>query len=181
MRGVEEDDLETTINEFRPRLGMIRRPEAISVLWKFIPRFDSTDKSIRYGVFKLFELLAHACHRNQVILSTCGFVDFLLSHFLEARTDATQFSDKEKHVVQKLLKRLLDMGTTTSAARILFQRAIKDDESLDAEVLDIIRAGMKSRWLEHLSLESPASLAMTQEAVKGLPATGFSLTVRLPI
>ncbi|KAK7442741.1 Beige protein-like 1 [Stygiomarasmius scandens] len=38
---------------------------------------------------------------------------------------------------------------------------------------------MKSRWLDHLSLESPATLSLTQDGVKGLPVTGFTFMIWL--
>jgi hypothetical protein len=86
-------------------------------------------------------------------------------------------SEKERQVLQKLLKRLLEMGATTSEARTIFQKAIKEDEMLDTEVVELIRAGMKSRWLEHFSIESPASLVVSEEGIKGLPITGLTFMV----
>lgn len=60
------------------------------------------------------------------------------------------------------------MGATPTEARLLFQKIVKEDETLDADVLEIVRSGMKSRWVEHFSMESPASLSMTEGGVRGM-------------
>ena len=70
------------------------------------------------------------------------------------------------------------MGATTVEARTILQRAIKADGTLDMEIMELIRGAMKSRWLDHLSLESPATLSLTQDGMKGLPVTGFTFMVR---
>jgi hypothetical protein len=86
--------------------------------------------------------------------------------------------EKERQVLQKLLRRLLDMGATTTEARTIFQKAIREDTGgLDSEMLDLLRFGMKSRWLEHFSMEGRSALVLEEEGIRGLPATGFTFMV----
>jgi hypothetical protein len=174
IRGTQEDNV---IGVFESRLGTIRHPGAMLILWTSIPQLTAGNASMRYIVFKLFELLSHVSHRNQAILSSLGIVKLTFDRLCEARSDAA-VSEKERHTLQKLLRRLLEMGATTSEARVIFQRAIRPDETLDTEILDVIRFGMKSRWPEHFSMESPAALLLTEDNMKGLPVAGFTFMVR---
>ena len=53
----------------------------------------------------------------------------------------------------------------------------KMDEVLDGEILEVVRFGMKSRWVEHFSMEMPAAIVVRDDKFKGLPATGFTFMV----
>lgn len=176
LRGTPQGEVDLKIGEFESRLRIIRRPGAIGALWTMVPQLTAGDDNMRYGVLKLFEVLSHLSHRNQAILSSLGLVKTLLDRFCDTRADST-VSDKERQLSQKLLKRLLDMGATTDEARLLYQRTVKDDETLDTEMLEVVRAGIKSRWLEHFSMESPAALLLTGESIKGVPPLGFTFMV----
>ncbi|KAG6823698.1 hypothetical protein H0H92_009319 [Tricholoma furcatifolium] len=155
LRVMPDDRFDTTISEIEGRLGIIRRPGAILILWNAIPQVAAGDDVMHFAIFKLFELLSLASHRNQATLSTLGLVRSLFQRFCVARSDPI-VPEKEQHILQTLLPRLLDIGATTSEARLIFQRAIKDS-MLDTEILNIIRFGIKSKWLEHFSMESPSA------------------------
>jgi hypothetical protein len=178
LRTTKGAELDEKISEFDARLGVIRRPGAIAILWNLLPRVTTDDPSMRYGILRLFERLLNLNHRNQAILSSLGLVKSLFGRFYDTRNGAT-VSEQERHVLQKLLKGLLEMGATTSEARTIFQKATKEDETLDTDVLEFIRSGMKSRWLEHFSMESPAALVVSEEGIKGMPITGFTFMVSL--
>ncbi|KAJ6482342.1 hypothetical protein C8R47DRAFT_1073631 [Mycena vitilis] len=126
----------------------------------------------------------------------------------------------ERAVLAKLLRRLLDMGTSPPVARSLFQRVVRvvqcltsapsndfnsnshensnangrgentnananansnthGSETLDAELLEVFRYAMKSRWPEHFSMESPAALTLGEEGVRGLPVGEFTFMIWL--
>jgi len=76
-----------------------------------------------------------------------------------------------------VLRRLLDTGATTSEARRIFQQVAKGDKTLDGEILDVIRFGMKSHWLQHFLMESSAALVVSDNKFKGLLAGGFTVVV----
>ncbi|KAJ7700350.1 beach-domain-containing protein [Mycena rosella] len=174
LRNAAVADADTTIREVVSRLGGIKRPGAMAILCRLSPQLIGDDSTMRYSVLKLFELLASTTHRNHVVFSSFDLAGPILERFLAVGTP-----ELERNVLQKLLRRLLDMGATPSVARMLFQAVVKEDETLDAELLEVIRYGMKSRWLEHFSMESPASLALAEEGVKGLPITGFTFMIWL--
>ncbi|KAJ7672461.1 hypothetical protein DFH06DRAFT_1363367 [Mycena polygramma] len=158
-----------TLLALLPRLGPIKRPGAFALLTRFASYDD--DPGMRHAVLKLYEHLASTTHRNHVVLSSPALA---LAPALLARFTSSAIPDRERAVLQKLLRRLLDMGATPAVARSLFQRVVKDGETLDAELLEVIRYAMKSRWLEHFSMESPASLTLSEEGVRGLPVGGFT-------
>ncbi|KAF7293071.1 hypothetical protein MIND_01206500 [Mycena indigotica] len=174
IRGVAATNVEPTLREVVSRLGGIKRPGAMALLVRFAPQLINDDAAMRFGVYKLYELLANTTHRNHVVFSSFDLERGLLERFCEPGTP-----ELERNVLQKLTRRLLDMGATPAVARFLFQRVVREDDTLDAELLEVIRYGMKSRWLEHISMESPASLATTEENVKGLPVGGFTFMIWL--
>lgn len=163
------DDFDATLAKYGAQLStaIIGRPEAVYLLWNFI-----SPKS--YASLKLFEILAGANHRNRAILSVPEIVQPLLAHL------STVQEKKEKTVTQKLAKKLLDMGSSPIIARGMFQRVIKADGTLDMDLLELIRAGMKSRWLEHFSFHDSAGMVVRQEGAKALPVTGFTFMVSMP-
>lgn len=177
LRATPKDQLNAVLENIEGRLGVIKRPGAILILWNAIPQVAGGDDAMRCAILKLFELLSLASHRNQAILSTLGLVRSLFHRFYSARVDPS-VTDEERHILQKLLRKLLDMGATTSEARLILQKTIKDDKTLDTEILDVVRFGIKSRWLEHFSMESPAALVLQEENVRGLPSSGFTFMVR---
>ncbi|KAF9014685.1 beach-domain-containing protein [Hymenopellis radicata] len=179
LRGLSMDQVDTKIQEFESRLIIIRQPDAIRLLWDSAPRLVDGSPVMRYAIYKLFELLCASCHRNHATLSTMGLVESLLSQYFQLRDDKNA-SDKERQVAQRLLRRLLELGAYTDEARRLFQRTINaEDQTLDLETLEIVRAAMKSRWLEHFSLESPAELCMEHTGTRGVPSTGFTFAIWL--
>lgn len=176
LRATPEDELDMALGKIEGRLGIIKRPGAILIIWNAIPQAASGDDAMRCAILRLFELLSLANHRNQAILSTLGLIRSLFHRFYSARIDPS-VTDKERHILQKLLRKLLDMGATTSEARLILQKTIREDKTLDTEILDVVRFGIKSRWLEHFSMESPAALVLREENVRGLPASGFTFMV----
>ena len=146
--------------------GTLKHSGAVKILWELAE--DSKDVTTRYTLFKLFEVLFSLSHRNAGILSSLGIVGGVFGRLRIAQ-------DKEKQVLQKLLRRLLEMGASTREARSLFEAAVHE-EKLDPEILDVIRFGMKSRWVEHFSMESSAALVLQSDA-KALPKDGISFSV----
>ncbi|KAJ7143646.1 beach-domain-containing protein [Mycena filopes] len=179
-------DVDAVLRDTVARLGTIKRPGAMALLVRLAePHLltgADTDPGMRYAVLKLYELLSATTHRNHVVLSSFApLTASLLKRFCDTTANTT--APLERNVLQKLLRRLLDMGATPAVARLLFQAVVKAQDgkdgtlSLDAELLELIRYAMKSRWLEHFSLESPAALALTEEGVKGLPVPGFTFMI----
>ena len=188
LRDVPHDALDAKIAEFH--LGMVKYPEALMILWNLaLPQLTGASTNLdeydspRYALFKLFELLFHVNHRNHAILCGLGLIKSVFARFYETKLDAGVL-EKERHVLQKLLRRLLEMGATTTEARGIFQKAVvlkevdgKSNEVLDGEILEVVRFGIKSRWVEHFSMETHAAVVVRDDKFKGLPPSGFTFMV----
>ncbi|KAJ3536167.1 hypothetical protein NM688_g6872 [Phlebia brevispora] len=171
----------------------IRHPGALRVLHdslKYLPPTEAPH--LRYCVFKLFERLVQHSHRNHAVLATLNLAGGLFETFYSSKdrtsengsadsADTPAIPKQERHVIVRLLKRLLELGATTEEARMMFQRSVRSDDSLDIDVLELLRAGLKNRWPEHLSLEGPAALMIPEEPSRGLPSTGFTFMIWLRI
>lgn len=130
---------------------------------------------LRYTILKLLEQLTHHSHRNHAVLASLEFVGPLFDLYQRSRAEKTPFHKHQRQVIVRLLKKLLELGTDTSVAKDMFQRAINGDETLNGDVLELLRAGMKTRWPEHMSLEGPAAISLPASSSKIFPSTGFSV------
>ncbi|KAI0300557.1 beach-domain-containing protein [Multifurca ochricompacta] len=174
LRAAEQNDLDSRIKDIEVRLGVITQPGAIGILLGFLPKF-SEDSMLHYVVYRLLERLSALRHRNKVVLCDLGILGHLFQTFTSYQGPLA--SSQERRIVQKLLRRILDLGATTVDTRTMFQSAIISDDVLDADVLEMIRAGIKSRWPDHFSFEKRAALKFREENTKGLPTTGFTFMV----
>jgi hypothetical protein len=177
LHGTDQAEVDSKLSDIGPRLGRIHQPGAIQVLWDILPQLPGDDHALRYAIYQLFEQLVSLNHRNQIAFCSLGLVEPLFG-LLGAHRSDTSVNEKERQALQKILKRILDMGATTADFRLIFQQLVKEDDSLDADILEIIRSGMKARWPDHFSMESPATLTLTEESVRGMPMTGFTYMVR---
>ncbi|RPD65419.1 beach-domain-containing protein [Lentinus tigrinus ALCF2SS1-7] len=175
MTGADHATMDKKFQDFSQHLGLIHVPEALQVLYNAATLPGRDDPVLRYMGTKLLERLALHKHRNQCVLSSLGFIRSLF----ERLCCGTVLPKPERQVVQKLLKRLLDHHVETADARLMFQRAIRKDDTLDPDVLEVLRAGMKVKWPEHFSFESPAAIRVTRNGTRALPSTGFTFMVWL--
>jgi len=204
--------------------GSIVHPGAIRLLWELIEQSSTTTKTesktdlrTRYALYKLFDALFGVHHRNAGVLASIGIVGGVWKRFegvkekkrveemiTEGEIDRGKAKEKERQVLQKLLRKLLEMGASaTSEARELFVRAVRRDtrpgsevnedgsgvnsdhqekkfnykEGLDQDVLEVIRYGMKSRWIEHFSMEQRSAVVLLnpgKQSQQQLPKDGLS-------
>ncbi|VDB88447.1 unnamed protein product [Peniophora sp. CBMAI 1063] len=173
LRDVQYDELDHRILQAEPRLGLIAQPGALKLLLSLLPDI-AADPSLHYVVYKLLERLTALSHRNKIVLSNLGLLDMLFRNFMSYKSEG-DVSTQERRVMQKLLRRVLDLGANPSEVRAIFRAAVNEDNSLNAQVLEILRAGMKARWPDHFSLEKRAAIKFTENNIRGLPGAGFTL------
>ncbi|GBE84628.1 hypothetical protein SCP_0606070 [Sparassis crispa] len=176
--GTDYAQLDKNVTGVESTFGFIQHPEALRILYLSLPPVSAGESAVRYSILKLLERLSHRNHRNHCVLNSLGLVQPLFRDFCEGKS-AMGVPKQERQVAQKLLRRIVDVGTTTDEAKLLFQRVIRDEDTLDADVLEILRAGMKVRWPEHFSLESSAALRVSSNGMKGLPTAGLTFMVWL--
>ncbi|KAF8344869.1 hypothetical protein F5887DRAFT_1061981 [Amanita rubescens] len=183
------DSITAIMNDYETSLQRvtIRLPGALLILWNAIASLSTPDASLmRCAMFKLYEKLSHVSHRNHAVLCGLSLVGPVFKRFYlgEGGADSTE----EKQLLQKLLKRLLEMGAETVEVRKMFESALTtttttvepvNDGKLDMELLDLLKVGMKSRWMDHFSLEGCSSLAFREEGMRGLPSAGFTFMIWL--
>ncbi|TBU31477.1 beach-domain-containing protein [Dichomitus squalens] len=173
--GADYATIDHKFQAFTDKLRLIHVPEALWILYDAALLPGRDDPVLRYMGTKLLERLALHKHRNQCILSSLGLVRSLFQRLC----GGVELPKPEKQVVQKLLRRLLDHNVETEDARLMFQRAIRPDDTLDPDVLEVLRAGMKVRWPGHFSLESPAAIRVTRNGTRALSSTGFTFMLWL--
>ncbi|CCM01781.1 uncharacterized protein FIBRA_03848 [Fibroporia radiculosa] len=176
--GSETDyaQLDHRIRDFEPAFGTIFLPEALSMLYRFIPQASADGPALRYSIFKLLERLSYHNHRNHCVLSSLDIAGPLFQQYCVWKDDVDVVK-QERQLVAKLLRRLIDVGTTTDEARLMFQRALRVDDTLDPDVLELLRAGMKVQWPEHMTLQSPAALQVIHPSIRGLSPSGFTFMI----
>ncbi|KAF9531325.1 hypothetical protein CPB83DRAFT_848844 [Crepidotus variabilis] len=187
-KGVENvDALVVTMKEKAGRSQgrlRVKHPGAMRILWEFVEK--AGDQKTRYALYKALEVLYGVCHRNAGVLSSLSIVGDAFYRFGEVRAvlrtdpdndEAKKDLEKEKQVLQKLLRKLLEMGATTTDARTIFHAAVlveDANEKLDPEILDVVRFGMRSRWVEHFSFEGKASIVLHDDRWQAVPREGLS-------
>lgn len=169
------DAVDDVLTKYDTHLQFVHHPGALPLFWSLQQRVW-THSSIRYGFSRILGRLASANHRNFAAMSNAGLVLPILEHFQSSKRDDS-VSDQERHAWQKLLRRLLELGAEPAHARLILQRVVQEGETLDPEMLDLIRYGMKSRWVDHFSMESSSALVVSDEDNRGLPASGITFMV----
>jgi hypothetical protein len=176
LRDAEYSDLDSRIKDVEARLGVIALPGAIGILLDLLPKF-SEDSMLHYVVYRLLERLSALKHRNKVVLSGLNLLGRLFRIYTSQKGSSS--ASQERRIIQKLLKRILDLGATTVDTRAMFQSAVAPNGTLDTSILEMIRTGIKSRWPDHFSFEKRAALKFKEENTKGLPTSGFTFLVCL--
>ena len=169
-------DLQTWLHDFDSAFGHIYHPEPLRLLYDCLQLVPEDRPALRYSVYTVLDQLSRRTHRNHSIISSLGVTRSLFQAYHAAKDDVST-SKEEQYVLQKLLKRIVDVGLTTDDARLMFQKAVRPDDTLDINVLEILRAGTKVNWPDHFSLKSPASFEVSCESVRSLPTTGFTFMV----
>ncbi|KXN83156.1 hypothetical protein AN958_01769 [Leucoagaricus sp. SymC.cos] len=166
------DDIDNVLAEYDSQLQHIHHPSVLPLLWTLYQRVW-TRPSVRYGFSRFLWRLASTNHRNLVEMSDAGLVTPILNHFLSSKGE-DNVREKERHAWQKLLRRLLELGADPSHARAILRETVHAGDKLDPEMLDLIRYGMKSRWVDHFSMESFSTIVISDTESKGLSASGIT-------
>lgn len=130
---------------------------------------------LHYAMLKITERLAAAGHRNLALLNGTGLIQFVFERLYgPEQNDDTA----ERTVMQRLLRRLLEMGASTTEARAIYHRVLKEDLTIDPEILEVLRSAKRAKWPEHFSFESVAALHLNEDGGRMLPCpTGFTFMV----
>lgn len=177
------ESVDVQMQDSVPMLKFIRHPGAFYVLFSSMQHFPVTKATrLRYSVLRLLDKLTTHSHRNHAVLTILDLVGplFDLYYYSAGSEPEVELPKQERQAVLRLLKRLLELGTDTAVARRMFQKAINVDETLNGEVLELLRAGMKTRWPQHMSMEGASAINVSTKS-RGLPSGGFTFMLWLRI
>ena len=175
-------ELDVHFLEFVPSLGTIHLPRVFKIVWEVVLGYLATNAHLRLILFKILEHLTQSSHRNLAVLSMLGILTPMFSSFISSTTvDQLGSHAAERRLQCKIIKRLFEMGASNQDAQRLFQCAVKEDRSLDTEMIDLIRTGLRSKWPPHISFQDMSVVTMPLGGLTTLPAPGltFMASVRL--
>ncbi|CAL1710979.1 unnamed protein product [Somion occarium] len=199
-------DMDRHIETLEPMLhhDTIRYPGALRVLFSSIPDLptgpNESGSMRRYFVYKLFERLCSRSHRNHAVTGSLDLVAPLFNAFCPSTSsdekggNITALPKPERQVLLRLLKKLLELGCSSDDARVMFQRALvpkqsdtvgddsapHQEDALNGDVLEVLRAGVKARWPQHFSFRGPSGVKVLVPTLdKTLSKTGFTFMLWL--
>lgn len=168
-------ELDIHFLEFVPSLGTIRLPRVLNIVWELVLAYLATDHSLRLILYRILEHLTQSSHRNLAVLSMLGVLTPMFSAFISSPTTDQLGSDiAERRLQSKIIKRLFEMGTSTQDARRLFQCAVKEDKTLDREMIDLIRTGLRSKWPPHIYFQDESTVKMPLGGRNTFPPSGLT-------
>lgn len=139
-----------------------------------VPRDDSL---LPYATLKVTERLAAFNHRNLALLNGVGLVQHVFDK-LYGDHESPKMGDAEQSVLQRLLRRLLEMGASTSEARTIFHGALTEEFKIDSEILEVLRSAKRAKWPEHFSFDGSSGIRLVEDGGRMLPCpTGLTYMV----
>jgi hypothetical protein len=173
-------NIDSAIGQQEHRFGKIRAPQAVLIMLNLTTEVPLDNSMIRYAILKVTERLAAANHRNQALLNGTGIVRHVFDKLYTAQNPQLDVADRA--VLQKLLRRMLEMGASTADARHIYQRTMRQDLTIDGEILEVLRTGQRAKWPEHFSFDGTAALQLKEDGGRMFPCpTGFTFMVGNPI
>lgn len=170
-------ELDIHFLEFASSLGTIHLPRVFKIVWELVIGSLATNPSLRLIVYKILEHLTQSSHHNLAVLSMLGILTPMLSGFISSAVDQLGSHAAERRLQCKIIKRLFEMGASTQDAQQSFQCAVKEDKSLNIEMIDLIRTSLRSKWPPHISFQDMSAVTMPLGGWNTLPTSGLTFMV----
>ncbi|KAF8327734.1 beach-domain-containing protein [Cantharellus anzutake] len=164
--------LDSHIRHSHERLTSLKNPNAVIALFELHVEIMSP-RQASYLVFRTIERIVSISHRNQAMLNALGLggsvFDYVSKKVQLLPTEST------KLVVQKLLRRLLEMGVPTlDQARALFQNVLRNS-AVDSDALTLLRSASRAKWPSFFSFNHASALILPDTRGKAFPPlAGFT-------
>lgn len=169
-------NIDSAIGQQEHQFSKIRAPQAVLIMLNLTAEAPRDDSLIHYAILKVTERLAAANHRNQALLNGIGIARHVFDKLYTPQSPP--LDDAERAVLQKLLRRMLEMGASTAHARHMYQRTLRKDLTIDEEILEVLRTGQRAKWPEHFSFDGTAALQLKEDGGRMFPCpTGFTFMV----
>jgi len=171
--------IDSIIAQNEHRLGKVRLPQVVLVMLKLVELLPRDESLQPYATLKVIERLVSLNHRNHSTLNEAQLTGFVFNKLYGIKHgEELVEDDAERSVLQRMLRRLLEMGASTSEARAIYQRAVDENLRIDAEVLDILRSARRAKFPEYFSFDGPASIQLNEDGGRTFPCPmGFTYMV----
>lgn len=189
---IYEPVVDHVLSSLQHPLSTLYFPQPLLLLLEAQEILPESEAALGYAVVRTLERVASANLRNNILLSQMNFVSVIVPRVFGKQSDQATVGvkgifgsggqgDQHKAVLLKLVRRVIEAGTTHAEARALFHLALRADGSLDDEVLDLIRHGMKSRWPGMINCWGRSWVECRDLSARGFTkdAKGFTSMVRL--
>lgn len=171
-------ELDIRFLDFAPSLGTIHLPRVFNIVRELVLGPLAADQSLRLIVYKILEHLTQSSHHNLTVLSMLGILTPMFSSFISSSTTDQQGSlAAQRRLQSKVIKRLFEMGASAKDARQLYLCAVKEDKSLDTEMIDFIRTALKSKWPPHICFQDRSAVVVPLRGCNSLPSSGLTVMV----
>ncbi|KAG8823617.1 hypothetical protein FRC17_009281 [Serendipita sp. 399] len=124
--------IDSIIAQNEHRLGKVRLPAVVLVMMEMVDSMPRDDSMLPYATLKLVERLVSLNHRNHSMLNEAGLVQHVFAKLYARGTNVDEMDDAERSVLQRMLRRLLEMGASTAETRMIYQRARTPSAELSA-------------------------------------------------
>ena len=171
--------IDSVIAQNEHRLGKVRLPQVILVMLKLVDILPRDESMQPYATLKVIERLVSLNHRNHSMLNEAHLTGFVFGKLYGTKpTEGLVADDAERSVLQRMLRRLLEMGASTAETRAIYQRAVDENLRVDAEILDILRSARRAKFPEYFSFDGPASMQLNEDGGRIFPCPmGFTFMV----
>jgi hypothetical protein len=168
--------IDSMIVQNEHRFGKVRLPDVVIVMFNLVDYLPQDESMLPYTTLKVIERLVSLNHRNHSMLNEAHLIQFIFQR-LYGR-EKSDMDDAERSVLQRTLRRLLEMGASTAETRTMYQRTVNENLVIDGEVLSIIRSAKRAKFPEYFSFDGPASLQLNEDGGRVFPCPmGFTYMV----
>lgn len=178
---VHQPIVDQALDSVSAMLANLHFPQPLLLLLEAQELQPASEVHLSYAILRSLLLVASANQRNNILLSQMAFVSVIVPRVFSLHGAMFRLEeDPLRPTLLKLLRRTIEAGVKHAEARALFQLAIKDGSSLDDDVLEILRHGMKSRWPGMLNAWGRSWVECRALLEKGFNknATGITFVVR---
>lgn len=168
--------IDSMIAQNEHRLGKVRLPDVVLIMVNLVVNLPRDESLLPYATLKLVERLISQNHRNHSMLNEAHLIGLIFER-LYGKEKVT-IDDAERSVMQRTLRRLLEMGASTAETRTIYQRVVNDDLVIDGEILEILRSAKRAKFPQYYSFDGPASLQLNEDSGRVFPCPmGFTYMV----
>lgn len=171
--------IDSLIAQNEHRLGKVRLSPVVLLMMESVDILPRDESMLPYATLKMAERLVSLSHRNHSMLNE-HLVGHVFTKLYARGVKPEDMDDAERAVLQRMLRRLLEMGASTAETRMVYQRIVDTELNIDSEILEILRSAKRAKFPEYFSFDGPAALHLNEDGGKSFPCPmGFTFMASL--